>query len=540
MGGVKVASDEITLESFLKDNKFGAFELRGPAGSGKTYTLVDSMLTLAKQQRFGIAISLTNVAVDEITRRAGDVFKGRVLTAHSFAGVWLKRLYTSLRNADINWPEGSLWLDLKKDNISKLLFWSADENSKFEGAKSDEKVVNPNQVLNLFMDALEYSSRFSEIVFSEADYVFVDEYQDTDSRLLKYLRSKIGSRKLVGFFGDPMQKIYPGGARVDELEELTSSMKQFRLPNNYRSAKNLVPFFNALRLEKDGFNQVAKNPVMGTIILVKRDGDLTPTVVSKIADKLSVESLSVLHPTNIQMITEQMETSTSVLENIMDSYNSKFLSGAKTSEKIKLRDLLQNYMGIREFVYFFGIVALMKPRFNFFDVRLISAVFLDGKEDPNDVWPVERLQEVSTQLKRRSLTFIDDVDEDERIREWLKDQLCTYSDSDLLKMYSQVSGKIGNNTYTIQGVKGLEFRNVLVDLDQGTYNALNFNRMDLEKSGYDGNNLNRYLLYVAVTRAKDNLAVFVNTAKHPNLFEIMDEFLTSKGIRFEKLDLNGI
>ena len=60
-----------------------------------------------------------------------------------------------------------------------------------------------------------------QLIASRFPFIFVDESQDTNSHVVEALRRISGEQPqlCVGFFGDPMQKIYSTGTGVVELIE---------------------------------------------------------------------------------------------------------------------------------------------------------------------------------------------------------------------------------------------------------------------------------------------------------------------------------
>ena len=57
-----------------------------------------------------------------------------------------------------------------------------------------------------------------DILMDTANYVFVDEYQDTNPLIIKILLEHLQKRNkktIIGFFGDSMQAIYDSG--VEDL-----------------------------------------------------------------------------------------------------------------------------------------------------------------------------------------------------------------------------------------------------------------------------------------------------------------------------------
>ncbi|MBZ1534413.1 hypothetical protein, partial [Leuconostoc mesenteroides] len=96
-----------------------------------------------------------------------------------------------------------------------------------------------------------------------------------------------------------------------------------------------------------------------------------------------------------------------------------------------------------------------------------------------------------------------------------------------------------NKAYTIQGVKGLEFENVVVNLDQGQYRSLALDKMNLIEKGYGRSKRSNFMFYVGVTRARENVAIFVNNIATPNLLNSVQSFLKQvKGLEYTEIRLD--
>ena len=85
------------------------------------------------------------------------------------------------------------------------------------------------------------------------DYIFIDEYQDTNAEIVcDLIRVSQNSKLTLCLFGDSMQSIYSDGVgNVDEY--VGDSLISIPKPDNYRCAYEVISFVNPLRL--DGLKQ---------------------------------------------------------------------------------------------------------------------------------------------------------------------------------------------------------------------------------------------------------------------------------------------
>ncbi len=93
----------------------------------------------------------------------------------------------------------------------------------------------------------------SKMITDRYDYIFIDEYQDTNSDIVCDLIQVSQSSKLtLCLFGDSMQSIYSDG--VGDVDEyIGDALISIPKPDNYRCAYEIIKFVNPLRL--DGLEQ---------------------------------------------------------------------------------------------------------------------------------------------------------------------------------------------------------------------------------------------------------------------------------------------
>lgn len=94
-----------------------------------------------------------------------------------------------------------------------------------------------------------------KILSDKFDFIFIDEYQDTNSHIVDIFLNKIPSTKktTIGFFGDSMQGIYDDG--IGDLEQEIKDNKLIKIDkeDNYRCSDKVVNFINGIR--NDGLEQ---------------------------------------------------------------------------------------------------------------------------------------------------------------------------------------------------------------------------------------------------------------------------------------------
>lgn len=108
-------------------------------------------------------------------------------------------------------------------------------------------------LLKIFHKLIECYPLLSKIIASKYDYIFIDEYQDTNANVIcDFIEMTKNSTLTIGLFGDSMQSIYSDGVgNVDDY--IGTLLVSIFKPDNYRCAYEIVDFINPLRL--DGLEQ---------------------------------------------------------------------------------------------------------------------------------------------------------------------------------------------------------------------------------------------------------------------------------------------
>lgn len=520
---------------FVSNNKNGLLEVRGPAGSGKTFSLVQTANSLLESRNSaGYIISLTNVAVSELQQRLDSRFESSIMTSHHFAIIWLKRFFLSLTyGTKIEWSEESLWREFKEKHITELIFIETfTENIE---KNENNYVVTPDKVLKLFSEALEKSKDFADKVVTEIDYIFIDEYQDTNTEFLNALINALKDRLIIVLFGDPMQKIYMSKLDMEYIQNYVDA--RIDLVINYRSDSKLIPFFNALRLEPEGLNQqpASSQTSQGKIFLISADRMLDQRDGVQLQKETKINDWHYLTTTHYLRIGLDSEESLYTIDSITQSLNDTFVS--KGQKKYTVVGVIDNSESIEELQLFMGIGALLKEKYSYIDIRKINKTFDIDATYP--VWPVGMLMRFKENIKQNNFDVIDQLDQYKvEVRNWTKSVLRNHSDT-FEAAYHLLAYFQPGEVQTIQGVKGLEFDNVVANLDPGTYKSLGLKNLDLKTKGYtSGNNkAANFMLYVAVTRAKKNVAIFVNKAVTPDLLNEVTNFFSENKIDFETVSL---
>lgn len=261
-----------------------SFIVTAGAGSGKTTSLIKALKRvterhgqsmLMKRQRVA-CITYTEVAANEIREDVAANNLVHVSTIHSFYWTIASTFQTDIKA----WAQKELQEHL--DGLLNKVFGprvqqkTKDKNKKDQaryakyleavskvptfryGVASDyeEGVLGHEDILKLCNYLLQQKPLFRRVVALNFPFIFIDESQDTFPEVVesfKMVEAQMRDRFCLGFFGDPMQKIYlRGGGKI----VLNGAWKAITKPENFRCAQSILRVANAIRREGDGLQQV--------------------------------------------------------------------------------------------------------------------------------------------------------------------------------------------------------------------------------------------------------------------------------------------
>jgi DNA helicase-2/ATP-dependent DNA helicase PcrA len=94
-----------------------------------------------------------------------------------------------------------------------------------------------------------------KMVSDRFDYIFIDEYQDTDADIIRVLLQKLpeNSNTVIGLFGDSDQAIYSDGVGSVQNHIDSGDLVLIEKPDNFRCSPQVIEFANKFRT--DSLNQ---------------------------------------------------------------------------------------------------------------------------------------------------------------------------------------------------------------------------------------------------------------------------------------------
>ena len=603
------------------------FILTGGAGSGKTHSLVLLIQEIGRlyPNKSIICITYTNNAVAEIKSRISND-KLFVSTIHEFLWKIIKKYQKELKETMIEliYSEEEKYkkFTLPKDNLEKnemkinLEYFLNSEivYDEYYSLKSEEdSKIGHDEILLIAEKMFEKYSKLCDILKDNANFIFIDEYQDTSEEVTNIFLNHINKSKkenIIGFFGDSMQSIYDSG--IGNIKD--DSLKRINKIQNRRSSLKVIELTNKLR--DDGIKQIPSKNTKETNIDEKtgkiKEGNVkfiysNNNILEELKKTYIFNDWDFKNTLNTKelRLTHKLNAENSGFKELYNLYTNDFIYSkliSKLKEKKISEDEDTNNFGyiIEKFPIFSGKGKIKK--------NILEQVDIKSKKEIEKIKDIEwgkiknsfinkdsllgykfnglteKYESTSNRdkiLQKLDLIYesINLYNENKYVELFkkLKIKISSYEDkikirkemNELIELMKSQNDKIyeiidkANNILNIKNderyiefienrgwylwnrikdisfseyvksieyqkeyfpystqhsVKGSEFNNVLVILDNGKWSKYNFNLLlenifdennILDKTKKDIFNRTKKLFYVCCTRAKENLIVFI-------------------------------
>ncbi|MDQ1771018.1 AAA family ATPase [Labilibaculum sp. A4] len=259
------------------------FLLSGGAGSGKTYSLVQVIRQVIKENPTAqvACMTYTNAAVKEIEERV-DHKNLSVSTIHDFLWDNIKHFQKELKSTLIALSNN---VDVKRiniedDNVPDNFYDECKDGIQYkEFLRLKDGIISHDELLILTNGMFEKYPSLSGILKDKFKFIFIDEYQDTNKLVIEiFLEHLIKSTKsnIIGLFGDSMQAIYDDGiGNVDVYKgDAVDNLKEIKKNQNRRNPQLIIDLANLLRT--DGIIQKASLDVLAPNMVDEKikDGEI--------------------------------------------------------------------------------------------------------------------------------------------------------------------------------------------------------------------------------------------------------------------------
>lgn len=505
------------MENNISQLTHGIVEVRGAAGAGKTFQLTNDIIKLHSQNKRVAIISFSNAAVNELESRLGNI-NVTPSTIHSFCWKIIrpisKRIIEFLKINPKFIPQGLVGIsDATLSDVKQIKYG---EIGIPQFKSTGELWLSHDDIINMFNFSLSHINSFSTMIAGSFDYILIDEYQDTNGQFLNYLFKYLSDKIVIGLYGDPYQTIY---LKKDSINMADIAKKytvtKLELEYNYRSQANLVSFFNKVRFPFDSAHQQAQLKPKNKISIFYGNIELRPQNVDKIQHFMHFEESVVLSLTNgLRTKIAGFNIIAQKLRNCVP--NTKALSWAEVLNSDKLNGYIKALLQYSN-IFYGSNYESVQGLFQVFDINSILNVSLI---EIHNIIHNQKLSDNANLADFTALGLQLSI-EFTPLNNWLNN--FSLKQLKQIKDFYQSLQEINNRSMTIFAAKGLEFENVILNVDWGRFPGKNWNNIDFRHS--EGDTLNipadimSYLFYVGITRAKNGLAIYINTDAHKPFFE---------------------
>jgi len=475
--------------------------IAGP-GTGKTFALSEKIKIEAGKNKNILALTFTKKACGELNNRVGHKKNVHINTFHGFCYSLLSK------NKKLNLID-----DYKRQVLIKLLA------KKYKVEVSEASLMisrqkgggSVNWIFEKLCDEYNRSLKkegywdFDDFIleamnlsmFPSYDFIFVDEFQDTNPAQYKFLQ-KISKGACVQVIGDPNQAIY--AFRGSEPKIFNQFIKDYHcktivFDETYRSAQPIVNVSQALfaldiKLE-------THNKTKGELVFLHTPNEFSEAeyIVSDIKKNLGgvdlLEASGYNDEENIDLSDFAILTRTHFLANVLK----KIL----TKNNIPYQDVSgENIYLDKKVAFIIDVLRFLNGDSDKMDAQVLSFVdkFIFNKDTSLSDLVINISQKAGIKDIDEFINVIAHYDKKENPIDAFLNYL------DILAAYNFYDPRAkAVSVITMHAAKGLEFENVyLMGFENGvipSHKAQNSLALEEEKR----------LLYVALTRAKNKLVV---------------------------------
>lgn len=368
------------------------------AGTGKTRVITSKIIHLMRKEKVYahniLAITFTNKAANEMKQRIADILPNQfpmVKTFHAFGAILLRQFIVSYKNYNNNFTildendKKSVLKQLNpkfaKKEVSSLIFmfsqWKNDflypENSNEQEMNMYYCPVGTELAIEYYQKYQEYLERYNMIDFDDLialpiflldksfpyynencynyvsrrfKYVFIDEYQDTNSTQEKLLSIFYSMKSILTAVGDNDQSIYGfRGARIENIlnfKEKYKPLNVYVLEQNYRSTQSILNVANVAITQNQNIfpkelfseNDIGEKPTWQIFFSEYDEAEFVIQQIKRaIQNGTPKKEIAILYRTNYQSIAlEQSLTKNDIAYEI--------IGGIRFYQRKEIKDLL--------------------------------------------------------------------------------------------------------------------------------------------------------------------------------------------------------
>lgn len=263
-----------------------SFNMVAGAGSGKTTSLIKGLTSVLaihgerlRLRRQKIAcITYTEVAAGEIWADVANNPLVQVSTIHSFLWSVVRHFQTDiagwvaskieqriaeLQEAAANYgprvqqkTKDKNQRDIERYQQQRAVIDQVKLFSYGTGSNYLKGILGHSDIIQMVPELVLERPLMRALIAQQFPFIFVDESQDTFPIVvdaLKAIQQQEAARFCLGFFGDPMQRIYPTGIGAIALMD---GWREISKPENFRAPTSVLAVANAIRRDGDALVQI--------------------------------------------------------------------------------------------------------------------------------------------------------------------------------------------------------------------------------------------------------------------------------------------
>jgi DNA helicase-2/ATP-dependent DNA helicase PcrA len=256
------------IRAVLDADPLTGFTVVAGAGSGKTTSLVKALDHVTRPRGPALraegqkvaCITYTVIAANEIHEEIGRHQLAEVATIHSFLwsvikpfqrdiGTWVRQRTERKLDDLLAKPKGTAKYasevakyEARKAAAEGVVHWDYGFGHDYGRGR-----LGHAEVIEMVPQLIMESDLLARVVARRFPFILVDESQDAFPRVIDCLHrvwDMAGGRMCLGFFGDPMQQIYPSGVKDIALRPGWVAIEK---PENFRSSRQVLACVNAVR-----------------------------------------------------------------------------------------------------------------------------------------------------------------------------------------------------------------------------------------------------------------------------------------------------
>jgi DNA helicase-2/ATP-dependent DNA helicase PcrA len=509
-GGIGMAGSVMEQIGMCLDTKKN-FLLSGGAGSGKTYTLIQTLHhVFERNSKVRVAcITYTNVAADEIKERS-PYSKLHVSTIHDFLWDVIKGFQKNLTQVVIELIKNEGLSYSGETPIDELVF----DHVEYQNYRDLENgTFTHDDLLKIANAMFAKYPLLAKVLCDKFDYIFIDEYQDTQRPVvdifLTHIKPQAQGRLCIGFFGDKMQSIYDAGVGNIDIFVANGDVQEIFKEDNYRCATTVITLLNNIR--SDIKQKAAKTNSGGEIVNKTGSSVFLYSTVDFDLDSFRKNALVAgwdfddPKHTKVLFLTHRLIAKRIGFEDLLRAFNPADRIIGNDPDKFA-----SHLLKIGEMLYFYEqrkyaavIGSIHKKIKANIDKKAIGTVLTKILSDTS-----QNIEAVINTLDQERL-----LKKDERLDEYIEkhaeifDKVKVLPVSQLRAYYDYYNEFSAYSTQ--HGIKGAEFDNVLVIMENGGWNNYNF-KYYFDKTAGKESIIARTerIFYVCCSRAIENLIIY--------------------------------